>query len=163
MLEIKKIESLLKAKDSDSIYFGVDFIRKNPIIFGSKGKKLLNSVSIKDKIKNYSDVCEELQIKELAEDDFSFLPKNQRKRLLASHKIENITKVFNGDVLLDFSNSSQKKFIPWFCRTGSGWSLYSVACSLVISSGSVGFYYKSEELAQYAVKIFINIYLDLLD
>lgn len=115
-----------------------------------------------EKINNYSDVCKELNIEELDEDNFSFLPKEQRKKQLAFHKIQNIIKLFNEDWKINWKDQNQYKYYPYFQIDGSGGLVFD--CSHYHYHGfhfGVGFY-KDKETSDFCGKKFIKIYKNLL-
>jgi len=117
------------------------------------------------KIKNYSDVCRELNIREYTENDFCFLPYEQRKKQLAFSKLQNIAKLFNQGWKEDWKNFNQYKYYPYFQTNvacglvGDGCGAdhaYSSSCSPVV-------YYKDKKTSDFCGNLFIDIYSDFLN
>lgn len=109
-------------------------------------------------ITTYKQVCKALAIKELTLSDFSFLPVEDRKKALAFHKLQQIAKLFNGDWKIDWENTSQFKYYPYFVLAsgGLGFSV-SASCS---GCGSAVVYFKDRETSDYVGKTFLSIYKD---
>lgn len=122
-------------------------IMKNPII---------------EKIKTFSDVLDHLGLE--SKDVIPYTnPVNKRQKFInASVKMSLIAEVLNEGVVLDFSNSSQPKYYPYFEKSDSGWSVYSFGSSYAIVEFGFAFFYKSSELALYAANQFLDIYIDYL-
>ncbi len=99
-------------------------------------------------ITNYSDVCDELGIKEKFAKDFD------TKKEYRFHQIQNIAKLFNGD-------STKNYYYPYFNRTGSGLVLHGCNSSVsAFFSGRVALY-KDYKTAEFIGNKFIDIYTDL--
>lgn len=116
-------------------------------------------------VRNYSDVCNGLGIKELRITDFLKFPSDQRRKLLAAHKILNIAKLFNGDWILNWKDDDQRKWYPYFTTdssTGLGWVFRGSHCCVVFSYGQVSFY-KDEQTSNHCGELFLEIYVDLFD
>lgn len=119
-------------------------------------KELLNTpVDLFKSISNYSDVCEELGIKELTIENFN------SKKAFAFHKIENIQKLFNGDWLPDFNNSNRRKHYPYF--------EYKNSRLVFLASYSYGYYYysqvafyKDQKTSDFVGQVFEDVYGDLV-
>lgn len=157
-----EIKQMLKSKDKDCVYMAVTMLRNSGNLFSSEDKiKLLSKVSLFDKIKSYSDVCKELDEPELTIKDFGFLPKDQRKKQLNYHKIQNIEKLFNFGWKINWRNQSQEKYYPYF-TIGSGGGLVFLGsnCRNGSSHGAVAFY-KDRETSDFVGKLFIDIYNNL--
>lgn len=150
------IKKMLKSSDKESIYLGACLIRKNPSI----GIELLLTIPIEDRIKTYEDICEELAVKPLMLEDFVFLPEIMRKKQLAIAKLTQIMLLFNGDWIVDLTNSNQTKWYPYFDITRSGLSFRCSAHDRLHFSGAVA-YFKTESIADFVGKLFVDIYKDL--
>lgn len=118
--------------------------------------------TLMERIKTYSDVCKELNIEELTESDFIFLPKEQRAKMLAYHQIQNIAKLFNKGWEPNWSNSNEYKYYPWFeYKKSGGWLFYDVSYYRSVSFGEPAFY-KNRETSEFCGKTFLSIYKVLL-
>jgi hypothetical protein len=121
------------------------------------------SQKITDRVKTWEDV---LEISGRDEEDILpyFKPRDKRERSInAFAKIQLISEVLNQDWTADLNNHNQYKWYPWFEKKSSGWVLTSDGYSISFgSSVGSGFFYKSEELALFAGKTFIDIYNDYL-
>lgn len=114
-------------------------------------------------IKDYSDVCKKLCIKELTEVSFHHVPMSQRKKLLAAHKIMNIARLFNGDWEVNWEDGSQRKWYPYFeYEAGPGWCFFYSNYRDAYSSAQVAFY-KDENTSNHCGRLFISIYKDFLN
>src|SRR3990167_397182 len=116
-----------------------------------------------EQIKNYSDVCKKLDIEELDENDFKFLPKEKRAKQLSYHKIQNIATLFNGSWKPDWNISNQSKYYPYFQnKVGVGLVFDCSSYGYCSCSGAVSFY-KDEETSNFIGKTFVDIYRVLAD
>lgn len=147
------IEKMLKSSDKETIYLGVCLIRKNP----SLGINLLNTVSLENRIHSYEDVCEELSIKPLVIEDFSFLSEVIRRKQFAKAKLEQIAQLFNEDWIVDLRNSNQQKWFPYFEVTGSGLVFLRSAHGRGHFDGAVA-YFKTEAISDFVGTLFIDLY-----
>jgi len=115
---------------------------------------------IMDRVKTFEDACNELGIQksELAvsgeiESDF--------RSISAYAKLIIIVRALNEGWVPDWANDSQYKYYPWFdMSSGSGLSYDD--CDNRNSNSIVGsrLCFKSQELAKYAGKQFIDVYKD---
>lgn len=114
-------------------------------------------------IENYSDVCRILGIRELTEASLHQIPMNQRRKLLAAHKIMNIAKLFNGDWKIDWSDMDQRKWYPYFdYKEGHCWCFLYSDCQYGCSYAQVAFF-KDEQTSNHCGELFIEIYRDFLN
>lgn len=128
-----------------------------------KLKKIINSPeSITDRIQSLEDVFEVLR-----EDinDYLLFPintKNKRYRYLnACSLIPKIVEAYNEETVLDWSNDSIYKYLPYYqYSSGSGWSFAYGNHWFSCSNGSTCHHYKSSDLLKDACKKFNNIYID---
>ncbi len=118
---------------------------------------------ITTKIKNFNDILK-ISGKTLKEILPYKTPKNKQQRSLnALVKIQLITEVLNQETILDFLNTNQYKYLPWFKKVvGSGWVVHSYHSYSVASDAGFGTFYKSEKLALFAGNTFLDIYKDYL-
>lgn len=154
------IVEMLESHDKDCVYLAVSMIRNSNEL--KDCDKLLNKVSLFDRIRNYSDVCRELNIKELIEIDFNFLPIEQRIKMLSFYRIQNIIKLFNQDWILNWSDINQKKYYPWFEKKSSGWVCYGSYGYYSYSYAGVGLF-KSEEISNFCGKLFLEDYINIME
>ena len=129
-------------------------------LFGEDTLKL----DVKARVGSYLDACQEIGMKPLTINDFSFLPPRDRESAFAYHQLTIIAVALNEGWEPDWSNNSQYKYYPWFeykkglAGGGSGFSfdvyVYDVSTSTVGSR----LVFKSRELAEYAAKQFEDIY-----
>lgn len=156
------LKDMIKSKDKDSIYMAVVMSRNiEEFPNRSKVKKILDKVSLFDKIREYSDVCLELDEEELTIKDFKFLPKEQRVKALAFHQLKNIEKLFNGNWKVNLKSTRQQLWYPWFEKAGRGLVFYdSLYPSSDYFADGVAFY-KDKETTDFVGKLFIDIYKKL--
>ncbi len=84
------------------------------------------------------------------------------RHLNACYDIPHITKAYNGNVILDFLNKSQRKYYIWWERTAGGWVLGGVSDCYYCSRLGFGSYFATEEAAKDAAKKFKDVFLDYL-
>lgn len=127
-----------------------------------KLRKILenDSIDIND-IDSLSDICKILNIKE---EELYIFNKNTidmfERYINACNIIPKIVKVYNQGNILDFKNSSQYKYLPYYQCSGLGWSFGSVSSWSSSSVGSSSHHYYDKELAIKACKVFNKIYID---
>lgn len=114
-----------------------------------------------DDVKNLSDICKILNIKE---EELYLFSKNTKdpfeKYINACNIIPKIVKVYNETNIIDFTNDSQYKYLPYYKLNGLGWSFGGTFGWYSSASGSVSHYYISNENCKKACLIFNNIYID---
>lgn len=111
-----------------------------------RSKTLKKTGSLFDRVKNYSDVCKELEEKEQA------IPYNQ---------IRQIQKLFNGDWKPEWSNKNEYKWFPYFEKLPIGWRSYG-SYYYIIAYGVVA-YYKDQQTSDFVGKLFKNIYINFIE
>lgn len=158
----KNLVEMLESYDKDCVYLAVSMIRNSHDISDKETKKLLNKVSLFDRIKNYSDVCKELNIEELTIEHFGFLPKEQRLKSLAYHQIQNIGKLFNGKWKVKW-DGKQRNWYPWFELKASSLVFLGSYGFVGHSSAAEVFYYKDQETSDFVGKTFLDIYSILMN
>lgn len=92
-------------------------------------------------------------------------PKNKKQKSQnALSLIQCITEVYNEGVELDWDDSTQYKYYPYFEKKahGGGWVVVSCACYCAVARLCSGCYYKSSEVALDAANKFLHIYRDYL-
>jgi len=159
-LEYTALKNMALSSDKESAYLAAIILRKEST---EKSKKLLYKIPLDSRIKDYSDIIDELKIKELTINDFGFLPENQRIKLFASHKIQNIVDVINEGWVPNFNDSTERKYYPYFIKKNGVWDFYRSDChDGGYSNGRVGLY-QTEEKSNFVGKKFLDIYSDYLD
>lgn len=129
----------------------------------SNGKELLKSLfgdqilsqKITDRIKTYKDACEVLGI-----DPHESLPFNFSDHVIAYCKLVIIIKALNEGWTPNWKDESEYKHYPWFYmdKGASGFCLYGVFYLCTYSSVGSRLCFKNSELAEYAVKQFLDLY-----
>ena len=119
---------------------------------------------ITDKIKNINDIYNYLGVTEEDIIPYKYPKTKKHFRANAFAKIECIIEVYNEGTILDWSNSNQYKYLPYFKKatSGGGWVYDYCDSYYFVTFCSVGLYYKSSELAINAGNKFIDIYNDFL-
>jgi len=159
-LEYTALKNMALSSDKESAYLAAIILRKEST---EESKKLLYKIPLDIRIKDYSDIIDELKIKELTINDFGFLPENQRIKLFALHKIQNIVDVINEGWVPNFNDSTERKYYPYFIKKNGVWSFSSSDCrDGVYSHGQVGLY-QTKEKSNFVGKKFLDIYSDYLD
>jgi len=159
-LEYTALKNMALSSDKESAYLAAIILRKEST---EKSKKLLYKIPLDIRIKDYSDIIDELKIKELTINDFGFLPENQRIKLFASHKIQNIVDVINEGWVPNFNDSTERKYYPYFIKKNGVWGFgFSDYRDSAYSYGMVGLY-QTEEKSNFVGKKFLDIYSDYLD
>jgi len=88
-------------------------------------------------------------------------PKTDFERYInACSIIPKIVSVYNEGIILDWNNSNQYKYIPYYRKTVSGWSFVSGNSWASSANGPYGHHYKSENLCEKAYENFNSIYID---
>ncbi len=148
----------------DEIFSEVDILFKQSKNL-NKNKGFILSYTKEDlfkNIKNYSDVCYYLGIKELTISSFGFLLKEQRLKALSFYRIQNICKLFNQDWIPNWKNSKEKKWTPYYINNGSAWSFAGSFIFSDFSSGVAGFY-QDQITSDFCGKLFIQEYINILE
>lgn len=87
---------------------------------------------------------------------------NLNRRTLAGQELIVITKALNEGTVLDWDNSNEYKYIPWW-YLGKDFRLDSVTYGIRSSRSCARLYYKSENLAQYSADKFKEIWKDYIN
>ena len=124
--------------------------------------KAFFSESIMDRVKTYEDACLELGEKPLDESIFKLLSFTDDE--ITYRKIKTITRALNEGWKPDMLNTDQYKWYPWFKVSSGGFVFGDAFC--VLSAALAGFAsrlcFKSDELAPYAGKQFLQLYSDFI-
>ena len=111
-------------------------------------------------IKTYSDVCKELNEKELTLEDFEIF-EGYSEKLLAFAKIKQLEKYFNQGWTPNWQNKDEYKWYPYFEFTVSGGFGLSVVIFLFWCSYAVVGFYRTKKIANHIGINFSNIYKEL--
>ncbi len=166
----KIIANLVLFQEGKEIEVEEKLIEKAYNAANSDQKVLLNkyfkikSNKIIDRVKTWTDVLNELNIKESDILPYSNPKTKEQVSQNAFAKIQAISKVLNEGWIANFSDRNVYKYYPWFEKKASGgWSAGSgLDCLYCAVGGGFGFYYKSSELALYAGNQFLDIYSEYL-
>jgi hypothetical protein len=117
---------------------------------------------VTERIKTFEDAQRETG--RLDVPDFSNIPEDLRSYFEAQYKAIVITEALNEGSKMDWSNGSQKKWLPWFYMSSSGFAFYAAiyGYSYASAGDASRLCFKSSELATYAGRQFTDIYSSLL-
>lgn len=118
--------------------------------------------SITERIKTFEDACQILGI-----DPATVIPALQGQSrdamsIIAYCKLIIIIRALNEGWKPNWKDSSQWKYYPWFDMSGSGLSYDDYGHVISFSCVGSRLAYKSEELCEYAVEQFADLYKDFL-
>lgn len=120
---------------------------------------------MKKKIKNFEDACEHLGIEPKLPDVKGLLPEHSRA-VVSFYKLSVVVSAINDGWKPDWNDYNQRKWWNWFyVEANTAGFVYSCSYySPAYTSAAVGsrLCFKSEELAEYAAKNFIDLYNDFL-
>lgn len=151
---MSNIKTLLKSDDKEAQYLAINMVRNDKNLY-EENKEEYESISLFDRVKNFSDVCKELNEKELTLDDFLQFGEDSAK-MFTCYKLKRIEKLFNGCWKVDLNNVNQVKYYPWFTAHG-GFGFYDSYGYSDDFSSEVAFY-KSKEVSDYIGKTFLKEY-----
>lgn len=148
----------LDDKDAIALYKTADPAMKT-LLEKNWGKDFFTK-KITDKIDNIYDVCEILGIE--YDNVIIFRKPNNtfEKYINACALIPKIVEAYNEGTILDWTNTSIYKYLPYFKKTGSGWSFLSYFFWASSSAGSASHHFKDPEHLKDAVRKFEHIYID---
>ena len=114
-------------------------------------------------IKSYEDACKVLGIQPISENAVAAFPKEDRKSMLAYHKLTIIARAINGGWKPDWSDRTQYKYYPIFYYENAGLSCahthYAAASSANAYIGS-RLCFQTEAMSDYAAATFADLYTD---
>ena len=118
-------------------------------------------MEIIEKIKTYEDALQATGRPDVP--DFSALPEDMRKHFTALYKMVVIVEALNEGWEPNWNNSNERKCFPWFWMSPSsfafGASVY--ACEYAFAGSGSRLKLKSNELAEYCGKQFVDIWKDI--
>ena len=128
-----------------------------PMLEETFGKDFF-SMKITDRIKTYEDACAE--IGEMPIDEKAMLSFGFTQDEIDYRKIKTITKALNEGWNVDWKDSDQKKWIPWFAMSSAGFVFRNAGydCSYAYAGYGSRLCFKSSELAEYAGTQFTELY-----
>lgn len=119
-------------------------------------------MSTEKKITSYEDACKALNIQAINEEVFNVFPKEDRKSMIAYHKLTVIARALNNGWMPDWENTNERKFYPIFRYVSAG-----LSCAYTINAASNASAYlgsrlcfSSPVLAEYAADHFADLYRD---
>jgi len=115
------------------------------------------SVKITHRIKTIRDcvaACGKYYDVEFSQERTRFLTEDE----IAYKEMKFIAQALNDGVVLDFTNSNQRKYYPYFSFSGRGLSLYVVFCGYARTDVAPCLCMVSEEMVRYAVSQFTKTY-----
>ena len=116
---------------------------------------------MKSTIISFAAACKKLKIK-TALPVVTDLPKKHQKAMIAHYKLTIIAEALNDGWQPDWKNYDQGKYYPWFEVTKSGFSFVIVDYDYWNANAGSRLCFRSRELAEYAGKLFTDIYNDFL-
>lgn len=114
-------------------------------------------------IKSYEDACKVLGVQPISENAVAAFPAEDRKSMLAYHKLTIIARAINGGWKPDWNNRSQYKYYPVFYYENAGLSSAAVthsAASYTIACFGSRLCFQTEAMSDYAAATFADLYTD---
>jgi len=153
LLEVSKANALRAWRESDN--------KGQAMLENLYGKETFENQDVRDRIKTFEDAMRETGSPDVP--DFSNLPKEQQPYFVAQYKMFVIAKALNEGWEPDWNNSNQLKWRPWFKMSPSSFSFYDSYYEYDFAHAGSGsrLHVKSEELAIYIGKQFLDIWRDI--
>lgn len=113
-------------------------------------------------IKSYEDACKVLGIQPISENAVAAFPKEDRKSMLAYHKLTIIARAINGGWKPDWNDRTQYKYYPIFFYENAGLSFANAITSASYTTAYFGsrLCFKTEAMSDYAAATFADLYTD---
>jgi len=113
-------------------------------------------------IKSYEDACKVLGIQPISENAVAAFPKEDRKSMLAYHKLTIIARAINGGWKPDWNDRTQYKYYPIFFYENAGLSAAAAHYAASNANAYVGsrLCLKTEAMSDYAAATFADLYTD---
>ena len=114
-------------------------------------------------IKSYEDACKVLGVQPISENAVAAFPAEDRKSMLAYHKLTIIARAINGGWKPDWNNRSQYKYYPVFYYENAGLSFaYTLTHAASTTNASIGsrLCFQTEAMSDYAAATFADLYTD---
>ena len=118
-------------------------------------------MEIIEKIKTYEDALQATGRPDVP--DFSALPEDMRKHFTALYKMVVIVEALNEGWKPDWNDSNERKCFPWFWMSPSSFAFDASCCGCGFADAGSGsrLKLKSDELAEYCGKQFVDIWKDI--
>ena len=125
------------------------------------GKEVFKNQDVRDRIKTFEDALEETGRPNIP--DFSDLPDDMRAYFIAQYKMSVIVEALNESWTPNWNDSNEYKWRIWFTMSPSAFAFDGSLCaySSAYSGGGSRLCFKSEELAIYCAKQFLDIWEDI--
>lgn len=117
-------------------------------------------MSTEKKITSYEDACKALNIKPINEEVFNAFPKEDRKSMIAYHKLTVIVRALNNGWLPDWENKNERKYYPVFLYSPAGLTYVSIYNTSTAARIVSRICFSSPALAEYAADHFADLYRD---
>lgn len=117
--------------------------------------------NIMERIKDFNDICAEAGENPKDYEVHDGMTARQKRNILGD-KLHLIAQVLNEGVKIDYANSSQKKWQPWFQWNGAGFGFSRSYYGYVNSAAAVASRFASQELSDFAGRKFIKEYNEYL-
>ena len=113
-------------------------------------------------IKSYEDACKVLGIQPISENAVAAFPKEDRKSMLAYHKLTIIARAINGGWKPDWNDRTQYKYYPVFFYENAGLAYANANYSASVTTASIGsrLCFQTEAMSDYAAATFADLYTD---
>lgn len=113
-------------------------------------------------IKSYEDACKVLGIQPISDNAVAAFPAEDRKSMLAYHKLTIIARAINGGWKPDWNNVNQYKYYPVFYYESAGLSFASTYSAASATNAYLGsrLCFKTEAMSDYAAATFADLYTD---
>lgn len=113
-------------------------------------------------IKSYEDACKVLGVQPIRENAVAAFPAEDRKSMLAYHKLTIIARAINGGWKPDWNDREQYKYYPVFYYKAAGLSYASASLTAASSAAYFGsrLCFKTEAMSDYAAATFADLYTD---
>lgn len=122
------------------------------------GKEVFQNQDVKDRIKTFEDALVETGRPNVS--DFSNVPENMRAYFLAQYKMSVIVEALNEGWIPNWTDSNEKKWRVWFIMSPSAFAFDAsyCDCSRAFAGSGSRLCFKSEALAIYCAKQFLDIW-----
>ena len=113
-------------------------------------------------IKSYEDACKVLGVQPISENAVAAFPKEDRKSMLAYHKLTIIARAINGGWKPDWNDRTQYKYYPIFYYENAGLSCAFTANAASHAHAGIGsrLCFQTEAMSEYAAATFADLYTD---
>ena len=113
-------------------------------------------------IKSYEDACKVLGIQPISENAVATFPKEDRKSMLAYHKLTIIARAINGGWKPDWNDRTQYKYYPVFYYENAGLASANTNNTASYTYAHFGsrLCFQTEAMSEYAAATFADLYTD---